>query len=1157
MTNSGRRQNPPHPRHRSRHRFTRKDIPLGLGLAALVVITGALTQLPQAADAASPTAFDPSTPRVFVAQDTPTRLYSAVQGAGTVTFVPSGGSTAGVSYNAIAYHQSDNYIYAIRRDKDHRREVLKIGLDNTTQNLGAAAGLAAPGPNAGAIYNQGAFGEGEFSDTLFIRSSYADYLTEMYAIDITQTPPVATKITLRSEVPNVSDIVFRDGYLWGFETGSTIWRIDPTPTIDPDDPTAAPTAAIASFETGLGPRAGAPAGTFIAESTFGAQWVYGNGNLGISANTTGKVYQIAISDASSGTPTFRLVSISNGPASDNNDGTAIIGDPLDLAIVKTGPATYTPGDQITYTLTITNNGPSGSSGSVVTDDIPDAILSPSIPSGTDAPPANAGCEILDVDGGGHQLRCVVGELASAPAANSSTTITFTGTVAAGTTGILTNAATVTGFEVDTDPTNNTDEWSSTPPGALRCDVVHGITAAGALHAIDPATGSTITSGSIAASGLDGLGISSDGTTAYAVSSTAGTHHVYRYDVLTATTTDSGPLDGAESLELVAGAVNPADGAYYVAGFTDETLVVFEFDPTAGALVPRFAVDNPVSTPPIGVLGPQADLAFDTTGRAYLLISSGTERVSDGSGNQIVAVDAPPTDGSIAPYRVLIFPEPAAEVFAGVAFGTESTLYGSGSTSTPELTQIDPNSGSALDAHEIRDSSGAAVAIDDLASCAYPSTITLQKDVVSRFREADQFVLKITGNGLLGGNMGATAGAGLGLQTSTAATAGAVIAVPGRSYTITETEQDGTDFTYYDSSWECGEPSGGTALADGAGTTGAISLASAPVAGRHVRCVFANVASADWHLSKRALLDGTTTPLERGATVHPGDTLRYEVTIENSTSPDVEDVTIEDDLGDVLDDATFVTGSAQLEIDGSTTAVSDPVGGMLTTEPFTLPAGATATLSYLVRVDDDAFAATLRNVVTGNSPQVPPAPCSDECETLQVTPDSVPLQVLKVGEDTTAQVVPMAGSEWAVYDAAVGGTALLDPLPAAEDSDGPITGLFASMALPPGTYWLEETHALPGFQLLAERVPFTLDAGGTHLADDAPANISVIDVDGTPTIRVEDVPVYDIPDAGGPGTAPFLLAGGALLVVGAIGAAVIALRRTSPTGRRVARTSRLR
>jgi len=154
-----------------------------------------------------------------------------------------------------------------------------------------------------------------------------------------------------------------------------------------------------------------------------------------------------------------------------------------------------------------------------------------------------------------------------------------------------------------------------------------------------------------------------------------------------------------------------------------------------------------------------------------------------------------------------------------------------------------------------------------------------------------------------------------------------------------------------------------------------------------------------------------------------------------------------------------------------------------------------------------------------------------------------LQVLKVGEDSTGTVVPMDGSAWAVYTQETGGNAVVASIAPAVDGGGAsITGLFRD-TLAPGTYWLEETKALPGFELLAGRVPFTVAPdGAVALGATASANVTVVDIDGVRTIRVEDVPKLELPDAGGFGTLPIYLAGALLLAVAAAIATASAVRR---------------
>lgn len=144
------------------------------------------------------------------------------------------------------------------------------------------------------------------------------------------------------------------------------------------------------------------------------------------------------------------------------------------------------------------------------------------------------------------------------------------------------------------------------------------------------------------------------------------------------------------------------------------------------------------------------------------------------------------------------------------------------------------------------------------------------------------------------------------------------------------------------------------------------------------CTENPVEDAAWTLGKAA--EPTS-----GTEVQPGDVVAYAVTASVHRGV-VPDAVVTDDLGAVLDSASFVAGSATLTVDGGTpVAVPDPSGTVLRTAPFRLAAGQTAVLRYRVGVDDDAWARTLRNVVTGTgatppercAPGDPPTGCSTE------------------------------------------------------------------------------------------------------------------------------------------------------------------------------------
>ena len=1061
--------------------------PLSL-LVVAVMVSIALIPLsrPLQAAAAPGDPFDPAVPRVFIAQDVPTGLYSAVQGNGTVVF-QNEGAVSPIGYNAVGFNATDNYLYAIRRDNGFRTVLVRIGQGGVVTSLGAVSGLGTP-PGVQS-YNQGAFGSGATANILYVRASQPTS-NQLWAVNV--TTQTASLITLSSMVPNVSDLVWKDGFLWGLSDTDVMYRINPA------------NGQVSSWATGLG-----------FGGSFGAQWLYGNGNLGLSDNVTGVVYQVAVGNPTGATPTFIRISATAGPASSNNDGTAVPGLDVDLGIVKTGPAVYTPGGAISYTLTVTNNGPGASSGYLVTDALPAGI--------TGATSPTVGCAVT-----AGVLRCALAALA----AGATRTITVNGTVAAATTGLLTNAAGVRGNERDPNPANDQSTTTAAFSAGFRCtaDVVYGLNSSGAVLAINRATGASVQEGYFPAGAsiaLNGLGVSADGRYAFAVAQT-GTKTVYRYDTTTGLTTVLGTIPQAAAVSLFMGAVNPVDGLYYAAGASGAQYVFYAFDPVTGtSLGERFRIPSPVA----GFV--YSDLTFDSLGRASVVSSSGA---GTATANQLLVIESVPTNGAVATTRLLANLSPTTAAFQGAAFGSDGYLYTQHATPMNRvLTRIDPNSGAVVSSATILNPNGTAnILVNDLASCSLGSTLTAQKNVAGRYATGDQFTVTITGNGMTLGNTGTTSGATTGLQTAPAASAGPVVGVPARTYTITETPSGGTVAANYRSTWECRNSSSGNAVvATGTGTSGTVTMPAATQPGSHIVCVFTNTPIPTWTLAKQALHGAD--PLAAGASVQPGDVITYRITATNTSAVPVSGTVLTDDLSDVLDDATFVAGSAQLVIAGGPPLVGpDPVGAQLTTASFTLPASSSAVLTYRVTVAADAWSATLRNVVSGAAGvpglPTPPQPCGAACTTSQVTP--TPVQIQKVGEASTGDVVPMDGSSWAIFSAATGGTALVDPVPAAQSGGAPVTGLFRDVTLTAGTYWLEETRALDGFALLAQRVPFTVAADGTiTLGAGGSSNVELVDVDGILTIRVEDVPALDLPDAGGPGTAWIYLLGIALLLAG--------------------------
>ena len=129
--------------------------------------------------------------------------------------------------------------------------------------------------------------------------------------------------------------------------------------------------------------------------------------------------------------------------SSNNvdDEPTLIRKEVDLTITKTDSADpVVAGGQLTYTLVVTNNGPSGATSVVVTDTLPAALsfVSGSSTSGT-------------VSHASQVVTAAVGDLAS----GQSATITLVTQVDQQFSGTITNTAAVTGTETETNPNNNT------------------------------------------------------------------------------------------------------------------------------------------------------------------------------------------------------------------------------------------------------------------------------------------------------------------------------------------------------------------------------------------------------------------------------------------------------------------------------------------------------------------------------------------------------------------------------------------------------------------------------------------------------------------------------------------------------------------------------
>src|SRR5205823_5284288 len=119
--------------------------------------------------------------------------------------------------------------------------------------------------------------------------------------------------------------------------------------------------------------------TFVSASTgSGSGTSYSSGNLGTLAAggsttiTITALISAAVPNGTTDTDTATVTSTTTDSNAANNMATfdTMVNASADLAITKTGPATANAGANVTYTLSVTNNGPSDAQNVLLTDTLP-------------------------------------------------------------------------------------------------------------------------------------------------------------------------------------------------------------------------------------------------------------------------------------------------------------------------------------------------------------------------------------------------------------------------------------------------------------------------------------------------------------------------------------------------------------------------------------------------------------------------------------------------------------------------------------------------------------------------------------------------------------------------------------------------------------------
>lgn len=292
---------------------------------------------------APPPDFGTCDARMFLSEGANTNLWEI--DAGTSPFTTTMLGTGSIRYNGTGYNPLDNYLYAMRYNAPSN-EILRVGSDGSTQNLGPVAGLPALYYNSGAVSAAGIY---------YVRGTATGNgpSSQLYAIDLATLS--ATTINLDTAI-TTSDIAF---------VGSTLYTVSDAGQLYAIHVSSGSVQAI---------------GAAVSGPIFGAQFGAPNGLFGAANNGAG-FFRIDLA-------TGARMRVSDGMSAGNNDGancpTAEITFPANLWISKTNTPSEGPNDlpddtvlsgtQTTYRIVVGNDGPFPVSGAVLKDPLGNGLI---------------------------------------------------------------------------------------------------------------------------------------------------------------------------------------------------------------------------------------------------------------------------------------------------------------------------------------------------------------------------------------------------------------------------------------------------------------------------------------------------------------------------------------------------------------------------------------------------------------------------------------------------------------------------------------------------------------------------------------------------------------------------------------------------------------
>lgn len=389
-------------------------------------------------------------------------------------------------------------------------------------------------------------------------------------------------------------------------------------------------------------------------------------------------------------------------------------------------------------------------------------------------------------------------------------------------------------------------------------------------------------------------------------------------------------------DIIAGGVNPVDGTFVYGGYDSTSaarnrkFMIWAYDPVSKTNTYKgyFPIED----------GETGDLAFDTVGSLYLIsghasttathiytVKHGDYAASEGG-------EMKAQRGSQLNFVMNV---------GGIAFSADGKIFAAG---TKELFQGDmPNMGGVrLINRNIFNGYGSNWRVTDAASCSFPPTVTLQKNIAgTRAHQGEQFHLTLEDRSVNFKEETVTRGNEPGIQEEQV---GPIVTVPGKTFTFTEDLVSGEEWLY-NTTFECkadGKPLVASEVKVVAGKTQREASVSIPAVsaaaarGSEVICQFVNTPNtAQIKIHKDVLVgDEEMMPKpgwqvgaaisETGVALVPatqiqstdqnGDAL-WDVNFGSAGAGTVAEIKVSEF---VQDDLNFVSGQCQLDRPGKAT-----------------------------------------------------------------------------------------------------------------------------------------------------------------------------------------------------------------------------------------------